>query len=66
MDEDKTRFTNSDSRRDFLGKVGAALGSVALAGGGGSGLGRAQGTIPNGYQFYRILDAANLPWVQRA
>ncbi len=57
MDQDKARFTNGDSRRDFLGKVGAALGGVALAGGGGSGIGRAQGTIPNGYQFYRILDA---------
>ncbi|MBV9226614.1 MAG: twin-arginine translocation signal domain-containing protein [Acidobacteriaceae bacterium] len=56
MSDDKTGKTNADSRRDFLGKLGAALGGAALAGG-GSIIGRAQGVIPNGYQFYPILIA---------
>jgi len=56
MSDDKARSTNSDSRREFLGKLGAALGGAALVGGGAV-IGRAQGVIPNGYQFYPILIA---------
>ena len=56
MSDDNARFRNADSRRDFLGKLGAALGGAVLAGG-GSGVGRGQGVVPNGYQFHPILVA---------
>jgi hypothetical protein len=56
MSDDNARFRNADSRRDFLGKLGAALGGTVLVGG-GSGVGRGQGVVPNGYQFHPILVA---------
>ena len=56
MSDDSARFKNADSRRDFLGKLGVALGGAVLTGG-GSGIGRGQGVVPNGYQFHPILVA---------
>jgi hypothetical protein len=48
--------TNENTRREFLGKLGSALSGLVLAGGAG-GVSRAQGVLPNGYNFYRIFDA---------
>jgi hypothetical protein len=43
---------NENTRREFLGKLGIALGGVVLGG-----IGHAQNALPNGYHFYRIFDA---------
>src|SRR6185369_12541356 len=47
---------NKPNRRDFLKTVGAALGGVSLLGHGPL-RGRALGSMPNAYTFYRILTA---------
>jgi hypothetical protein len=47
---------NNPNRRDFLKTVGAALGGVSLLGHGPL-RGRALGSIPNSYKFYRVLTA---------
>jgi hypothetical protein len=47
---------NKPSRRDFVKTLGAALGGVSILGHGAA-RGRALGTIPNSYTFYRILHA---------
>src|ERR1700743_2475501 len=48
--------TSKPNRRDFLKTAGAALGGISLLGHGAM-RGRALGSIPNGYKFYRILTA---------
>ncbi len=48
--------TNKSNRRDFLKTVGGVLGGVSILGHGAA-RGRALGTIPNSYTFYRILHA---------
>lgn len=48
--------TNKSTRRDFLKTVGGALGGISLLGH-GTGRGRALGSIPNSYTFYRVLTA---------
>ncbi|MBV9034045.1 MAG: hypothetical protein JO182_06090 [Acidobacteriaceae bacterium] len=49
--------TDSNSnRREFIGRLGAALGGVAFAGGGAR-FGYGQSAIPNGYNFYCMLQA---------
>jgi hypothetical protein len=47
---------NKPTRRDFVKTLGAALGGVSILGHGGA-RGRALGTIPNSYRFYRVLNA---------
>lgn len=47
----------ADSRREFLRKLGAALGGVALTGGGAVGPLFGQTPLPSGYKFYRVLTA---------
>ncbi len=46
---------DQNSRRNFLRKVGVALGGVTLAGSGQYDAARAQGVLPNGYKFFRVL-----------
>src|SRR4051794_31411797 len=48
--------TNNSSRRDVLKTIGGVLGGVSLLGHGGA-QGQALGSMPNGYTFYRILNA---------
>ena len=55
MGDSKNNSSNSN-RREFLGRLGAALGGVALAGGGAR-FGYGQSAIPNGYNFYCMLQA---------
>jgi hypothetical protein len=47
----------SDNRREFLKKLGTALGGVALTGGGAVGPLFGQTQLPSGYKFYRVLTA---------
>ncbi|MBV8069158.1 MAG: hypothetical protein JO270_04585 [Acidobacteriaceae bacterium] len=48
----------SDNRREFLKKLGTALGGVALTGGGAVAPLFGQATpLPSGYKFYRVLTA---------
>jgi hypothetical protein len=51
-----TFTSHKPSRRDFVKKLGVALGGVSILGHGAA-RGRALGTIPNGYTFYRVLHA---------
>jgi hypothetical protein len=51
---DKTEEIPDRTRREFLKQVGGALGGLAIAGGLGANAG-AQGAIPSGYKFYRVL-----------
>jgi hypothetical protein len=53
---DKSEEITDRSRREFLKQVGGALGGLAIAGGLGANAG-AQGAIPSGYKFYRVLNA---------
>jgi len=48
--------TNSPNRRDFLKTVGGTLGGISLLGYGPL-RGRAPGSIPNSYAFYRVITA---------
>ena len=48
--------TNKSSRRDVLKRFGGMLGGVSLLGQ-GTARGQAQGSLPSGYTFYRILRA---------
>src|SRR5215475_189236 len=49
--------TSKPNRRDFLKTAGAALGGISLLGH-GSLRGRALGSMPSGYNFYRIITAS--------
>ena len=53
---DKSEEISDPTRREFLKQVGGALGGLAIAGGLGANAG-AQGAIPSGYKFYRVLTA---------
>jgi hypothetical protein len=53
---DKSEEIPDRSRREFLKQVGGALGGLAITGGLGANAG-AQGAIPSGYKFYRVLTA---------
>src|SRR5581483_6614255 len=48
-----------DSRREFLRKLGSALGGVALTGGGAVGPLFGQTPLPSGYKFYLVLTAGD-------
>lgn len=48
-----------DSRREFLRKLGTAVGGVALTGGGAVGPLFGQTPLPSGYNFYRVLTAGD-------
>ncbi len=55
-DLNKSRPADFDrSRRDFLRKLGIAMGGVAVGGGGAVGTAFGQSGIPNDYKFYRVL-----------
>jgi len=49
----------SDSRREFLRKLGTALGGVALTGGGAVSPLFGQTPLPSGYNFYRVMTAGD-------
>src|SRR5215831_9449046 len=53
---DKSKNISDRSRREFLKRVGGALGGLTIAGGLGTNAG-AQGAIPSAYKFYRVLVA---------